>query len=492
MSGGRLDLAWISEEAEAFFRELLEEHYQNLAGLKQDLSLQPIYARHAALFAPDSVRAFLRAEINPSDREALFFREFVVEGHLEDRVKQLSEEVVNRETQAVVQWDGREIPLRMVPKEIAAEPDMVRRHRLDEERRRVNAAINPQRIARWQGLYSAVQELGFTSYGEAMDRLKDLDLEWLRSTMEGLLAQTEDTYRSQLMVRLRDIGVPLEMGTKADLARVLRAPQYDVIFPKERLLDTLGQALKALGLDVAAQSNIVVDAEPRPLKSPRAFCAPIEVPGRILLVINPQGGQDDYQALFHEAGHAEHFAHTDRSLPVAFRRLGDNSVTETYAFLFHYLTLDPRWLETYLPHGDLLASYVSFARFVKLYMLRRYVAKLLYEIDLHHSHNLGQAAHRYAEILSRHLMVAHSPEDFLTDLDDGFYAAQYLRAWILEAQLRARLRERHGVEWWANPAAGADLVQLWSSGQQHNAPELAHGLGYDGLDPGAVLSDVIP
>ena len=46
-------------------------------------------------------------------------------------------------------------------------------------------------------------------------------------------------------------------------------------------------------------------------KSPRAFCAPIEVPGKVMLVIQPIGGKDDWEALFHEAGHTEHYAHTN-------------------------------------------------------------------------------------------------------------------------------------------------------------------------------------
>lgn len=490
MTENTLNLKRLAEEAEAFFTELLQEHYSNLAGLKPDLSLQPIYVRHAGLFAPNTVRFFLKAETDPSDREYRYFREFIVEGYLENRVKQFSEEVVNRETQATVLWEGREIPLRMVAKEISSEPDMSRRHHLDQERRKVNSTINGYRLARWNTLYATVQELGFKSYGHAMDRLKDLRLSWLRSALTEFLRQTEASYRSQLTQRLHDIGVPVESATKADLARLLRAPQYDSLFPKERLIDTLARTLQGLGLDLGAQPNIVLDTEPRPLKSPRAFCAPIQVPDRIMLVINPQGGQDDYQALLHEAGHAEHFAHTDPSLPVAFRRLGDNSVTETFAFLFHYLTTDPLWLETYLSDGEVAASYVSFARFIKTYMLRRYAAKLLYEMDLHFSQDLTRAPQLYAETLSRYLLVTHFPEDCLTDLDDGFYAAQYLRAWMMEAQLRTWLRGRHGPEWWAREAAGSDLISLWRWGQRENALELALRLGYEGLELQPLLWDL--
>ena len=35
-----------------------------------------------------------------------------------------------------------------------------------------------------------------------------------------------------------------------------------------------------------------------------------------MLVIQPIGGKDDWEALFHEAGHTEHYAHTSGDLPM--------------------------------------------------------------------------------------------------------------------------------------------------------------------------------
>jgi hypothetical protein len=57
------------------------------------------------------------------------------------------------------------------------------------------------------------------------------------------------------------------------------------------------------------------------------------VPGKVMLVIQPIGGPDDWSALFHEAGHAEHFANTRPELTVEERRLGDSAVTEGWAML---------------------------------------------------------------------------------------------------------------------------------------------------------------
>ena len=93
---------------------------------------------------------------------------------------------------------------------------------------------------------------------------------------------------------------------------MMRAPSGTRAFPGDKMLPALEATLADLGVDLHAQANVHLDVEQRENKSPRAFCSPIEVPGKVMLVIQPIGGPDDWSALFHEAGHTEHFAHTTR------------------------------------------------------------------------------------------------------------------------------------------------------------------------------------
>src|SRR5262249_38426318 len=129
-----------------------------------------------------------------------------------------------------------------------------------------------------------------------------------------------------------------------DSPRLIRAAEWDPVFPAERMVPALEATLAGLGIELDRQPNVELDVEPREKKSPRAFCAPIEVPGRVVLVMKAIGGPDDWSALFHEAGHTEHFANTSPDLPVEGRRLGDNAVTEGWAFLFEHLVDNPAWL----------------------------------------------------------------------------------------------------------------------------------------------------
>src|SRR5947208_2845017 len=124
------------------------------------------------------------------------------------------------------------------------------------------------------------------------------------------------------------------------------------------MVPALRSTLSDLGIDLDAQANVHLDIEQRPQKTPRAFCAPIEVPDKVMLVIQPIGGADDWRAFFHEAGHTEHYANTAADLEMEYRRLGDSAVTEGWAMLFQHWTDEPAWLNGRLdfPRPEWFAS----------------------------------------------------------------------------------------------------------------------------------------
>ena len=177
-------------------------------------------------------------------------------------------------------------------------------------------------------------------------------------------------------------------------------------------------------------------------------------------------------------------------MPFAFRGLGDNSVTEGFAFVLEHLLYNESWLQHYLGMED-AAEYLALARLHKLYFLRRYCAKLLYELQLHNTGDIAAMSKRYADLLTAHVGVRHSPEDYLSDLDDGFYCARYLRAWIFDAQVRAWFERSWGEAWFLEPEAGAALRELWSHGQCYRAEALLQRIGQPELDMTPLAAELV-
>ena len=303
------------------------------------------------------------------------------------------------------------------------------------------------------------------------DRFR-MELESLADQCRELLDSTERLYEESAdrFFRAR-VGAGLGEVQRWDVGRAFRAPQWDTGFPKERMLPALEGTLADLGIDLAKQENVELDVEQRPKKDPRAFCAPIEVPGRVVLVIQPIGGADDWAALFHEAGHTEHFAHTDESLALEEKRFGDNAVTEGWAALYEHLTDDTAWLTRMLSFPK-PREFAAEGATRQLYIVRRYCAKLLYELEFHAADDPRPLQPRYVELLSDALKVEPSASDYLSDLDSGFYVSSYLRSWALEAQLRDFLRTEFGTDWFTKRDAGSMLRELWSLGQKPTAEEL--------------------
>jgi hypothetical protein len=463
------ELDALRTDADRFIAELDEEAYLHFAGIKDTYDLVPIYERHERLTQLDTALSLGASADGGRNVRELW--KFACEGYLGNFTRDEQEKIAEAETKAVA-VDGQEIPYRNIRPAIANEEDRGKRERLERARNdATEQEMNPLYLRSAQVVHRETERLGAPNYLE-LYRGFQYPLDDLAAQCRAFLDSTESLWETagDRFFRGR-IGLGLGEIERWDVARVWRGVTWDAAFPKDRMVPALDATLSDMGVDLRSQKNVELDLEDRPNKSPRAFCVPIEIPDRVILVIKPQGGPDDWRALFHEAGHTEHFAHTSASLTVEEKRLGDNAVTEGWAMLLEHLTIDPVWLERRLdfprPHEFAAEGAVQL-----LWLVRRYCAKLLYEIEYHAAPDKTVMRPRYVELLHDALKVSPSDTDYLADIDDGFYASQYLRAWAFEAQLRAYLREKFGNAWFTRRDAGSLIRELWSEGQKPNADEI--------------------
>ena len=76
-----------------------------------------------------------------------------------------------------------------------------------------------------------------------------------------------------------------------------------------------------------------------------------------------------------------------------------------------------------------------------------------------------------------------------TYMDAGFYSADYLRAWIRSAQVRAHLRREVGRDWWRLEGTGELLRGLFREGTRPTTEEIAGRIGYDPLDTAPLVAE---
>ena len=452
------------DDADRFIAELDEEYYLHYAGHKESLEIEPIYERHEELTKLETARGLEGA---PTE-----LWRFACEGYLGNLTREHQEKIAQVEAELEVDVDGEKIPYRMLRVVMSNEPDRDRRERLERARLQLlDEQLNPVYLDAAKIDREAVGRLGAPNYYELYKRF-GFRLDELAAECEALLDETERLWEESGDRLFRErLGIGLGDARPSDVSRLFRAPELDQAYPSDRMLPALEATLRDLGIDLGAQENVHLDLEQRPGKSPRAFCSPIEVPGRVMLVIQPIGGHDDWEALFHEAGHTEHFANTSPDLPMEAKRLGDMAVTEGWAMLMQHLVDEPAWLNRRLDVPR-VAAIANAGAAALLYFVRRYSAKLLYEIEFFQADEPASMRPRYAELLTEALKLPANPESYLDDIDGSFYVTGYLRSWAFEAQLREFLRSELGNDWFARRDAGDLLRELWSLGQGPTAEQL--------------------
>ncbi|MDQ3822505.1 MAG: hypothetical protein M3321_04615 [Actinomycetota bacterium] len=468
---------------------------------EKDVSEQAaIVARYADLFSRDQLEALREAEEaapEGAERERLYRLRKTCESGLV--VAELAERDDALETAllaARVTFRGEEIPLRTAQARLALLPEYRDREELGEVHARASAEFNDDRL----GLLRAGEELEVELSGEPdpvarSEDEKDISLADLERALAGAAERTTGAFR-----RLREhwferlLGAEREpIPTSYHTAYMRRLSPLDSIYTKERAVDVCLATLGRLGFDPASDPNIRLDLEDRPQKSPRACVIASDPPQIVHLITRAQGGLHDYQAFLHEAGHALHYAGCDPSLPYTFRRLSrDHALTEIYSFIVEAITHEPGWHAEHFALSDEQARENAEATlFLEALLYRRYVAKLQFELDFWSRFaEDGGTPRGYEERLTEATGVRYRSDMYLSDMDAGFYSADYLRAWIRAAQLRVYLRREVGEDWWRRSQTGDLFRGLFFEGTRPSSEEVAGRLGFDPLDTGPLEEEL--
>jgi hypothetical protein len=473
-----MDTSQIERDYEEFSKEVLNEYYQNWAGLKEELNISQIFLKYSELFTPDNIATIKRTrEASSGDEHRRFNRLFgsLVDTYLEQRVSELTDKATTLETQTKITVYGKPIPYRSTQPMVMNEDERARRGKIQTLAEEAVKTFNPILEERLVRLHEAAKAQGYPDYASLYSEVKSIDYEKLLNDLKAHLKATDSLYVKQLELALRSIGAELKDASRHDILYLYRGKRFDAYFPRGNVVTALRKTLDGMDLQLEKYPNIMLDLEERPKKDPRAACFPLDVPRKIILGAMPIGGRYDYETVLHEAGHALHHANTPADMPFVFRLSDEKSLTETYSSLFENLTLNEKWLQMVVGIGD-TKELLDFAYFSKLYITRLYAAKLEYELRLHREGIQGKQQ-LYQNLHEQAVKVRFNPVNYLINVDDGFYCAEYLRSWIAEAQLRKYLVDEFGDEWFTNPGSGSLLRELWKEGSRITVEEMAEKLG---------------
>jgi hypothetical protein len=482
-----------------YMYEASEEGRAVRVGEKEMSEHAEIVRRYADLFTREQLEALREAE-NAAEgdrREELYrLRKTCEGGVVAAALVERYDEFENRLLAKRISFRGEELPLRAAQARIAVLPEYADREELGELQAKASAEFNPDRLE----LITDGEELsadlsGIPGAVERNEEEKGISLYELSAALNTASEQLTAAYEP-----LRDRWFDRILGPSRaavpesyHMSYMRRLSPLAATYTKERATEVCLATLLALGFDLTAVPNIKLDLDDRPQKSPRACVIASDPPRVVHLITRAMGGIHDYAAFLHEAGHALHYAGVDPVLPLAFRRLArDHALTEIYSYICEAIVREPEWHARYFGLSDEEAAQNADACvFLEAVLFRRYEAKLRFELAFWSRFaEVGGTPDGYEEWLTAASGVHYRPDAYLSDMDSGFYSADYSRAWVRSAQLRRYLIEHVGDDWWRNPATGELLGGFFHESTRPSSEDFAARIGYEPLDTAPLLHEL--
>jgi hypothetical protein len=480
-------------ELQQYLYERSEEGRAVRVGEKEVSEQAAIVAKYANLFSREQLDA-LRGEeerATGDERELLYRLRKTCEGGLiAAELAERQDALENAILAARVEFRGETMPLRNAQAQLAVLPEYADRSELGRVYAEKSAEFNDERFS----LIQSGEELEADLSGEAdpiarTEEEKDLSLRELERALADASDRATTAWEAMRETWFERLLGPdrEDTPTSAHVAWIRRLSPLEATYPKERAVEVCMDTLQQLGFDLENEPNILLDLEDRPQKSPRACVIASDPPKVVHLITRAQGGLHDYQAFLHEAGHALHYAGVDPELPYTFRKISrDHALTEIYSYILEAISREPGWHEHYFGAPDNAAA----ATFLETLLYRRYTAKLQFELAFWSDFPSGAGGDDYSQRLTSATGIRYRPDAFLSDMDAGFYSADYLRAWIRSAQLRQFLVREVGEDWWRNPRTGDHLRELWREGTKPTSEEIARRMGFEPLDTEPLVDEL--
>ncbi len=489
-----MDIQELETEIAKFIYDLETEDRLVRVGLKDVAKSAKVYKKYKHLFGEKFLEE-VKAEVSKvskagSKKDILERIYFTLAGSFVGQTTAAAQDKITTYfSKAKVKVGNETITYYQIAPKISKEPIFEKREKYDSAASKVVTKINPKQLVLLKQEMKLLKNLGFGGYVHYFSQAKKQDYQKFYAVVKNLIWETDSLWEKTIRkVSQEFLGRPFKKIAACHMVYLRSMSNFDNFYPQQKVVAVFKKFVHDMGLE-SLFSNIKIDDEDRPKKNPRAVCYWPKPPDEVHLVIKPIGGEQDFEAMFHEGGHALHGAAIDRDLPYSFKMLArSNALTETYAFILEDLVFDPEWLMIHLNVSSFTAGRIRWqAIFINLMMLRRYFGKFSYEYEMFSKERLVQGPTLYKRNLEKMTGFVMRKENWLSDMDGGFYSAEYLRAWIAASQIKDYLVKKFGKKWFLNPKAGKFFHDLWSRGVTDEVEDVVRRLGYQPWDIGFLL-----
>jgi hypothetical protein len=194
--------------------------------------------------------------------------------------------------------------------------------------------------------------------------------------------------------------------------------------------------------------------------------------------------------VFREAGKALLLASLPAEAAGALRCFPDPALLEAQAELFGGLMRTSRWVQIYR-HIHQTEEALSLVQLERLYIVRRYIGKCLYERTFYEDSGVDGKEEAYRDALRRACGFSYPEAYYLHDIDPMFGALWNVRGWLLAAYLRRQLQQQYADEWFREADALQALQAFWGQSPYHTVEALIGQVGGSPSNVDPVVADLL-
>ena len=221
-------------------------------------------------------------------------------------------------------------------------------------------------------------------------------------------------------------------------------------------------------------SKIHFDTEDRRNKYPSPICFFVNVPNDIRILYKKESPYFDFQACFHETGHAMHASSIDPQNEYWDKYRVPMGIAEIFSIFLERLTKNPDYISPLIDplndnkYDDTITKLTSRNKFMELFFVTFYAANSLMKLEYwKESLSIDHACKLYSRLIKEYTGFEIPGEYWLLHHilpESIMYVPSYLLAAVRAAELNTYMRDRFGDKWWKEKQSGRNLREIMGPG----------------------------
>ncbi|QWU16163.1 hypothetical protein SAMN04487895_102419 [Paenibacillus sophorae] len=456
-------------------------HGNNGSNIKKKLS--DIYMNYSELFNLENIINSLENIINSNHLDGITYLSELMKENLIINGMSFQNQLSLKKAQNSIIWNGELYSLQTTMSRLLLEPSRINRKELFSSVEDIfTDKLNPIYKKLYKSYNNFAEKLNLGDYTNLCISLLKINKTNSLAELHSFLDQTNHIYFTSLeFVTNQKLNLSLSQLERHDAFHLWNLNDNFRYSDYNQAIDKTLDYLKTMGFgDILRRVNFIIDKS-----FSRSFCIPLIIPDKIILVYSIRNRADDFKILFHELGHALHLAGSTKDLTNGRALWINPIISEAFAFLFEGLVTNKSFVTSFF--GSQSESYYYYSTLNTLYLVRFYIAKLLFEYSNQNESAEENTISYWGQLFSEITGFKASGKSAFYDRDFFMGANNYIKGWFLFAQINNYLEDKYGDEWFSNNEASAFLMNLWLKCSYISPEDISTKLGYRSLNGDALI-----